>query len=538
MKNKGLGNWVNRRRVKSSGDVAIISVEGTLRYEEFSDRVARFANALADRGIGKGDRLVYLGNNHPDFLTTFFACATLGTIFVPLNTRLAPSELEYMLEDSGATVLVTHEGSRQLARAAAWSSGIAHRFVVGGPADLPAVEAFSEVIASASGELSDVAVSLDDPAMILYTSGTTGRPKGALLTHENLMWNVLNTIVDYDVTSEEVALLISPMFHVASLTMGALPTFLKGGTIVLHDRFEPGAVLSAIEKYAVTSLSGVPTTFQMLAEHPAWSQTDLSSIRKLTCGGSAVPLRVIEHYERRGLSFSSGYGMTETAPGATALPYRKAREHLGSSGLAHFFTDVRVVGPDGETLPAGETGEIEISGPNVIREYWNRPDATAESHDGDWFRSGDIGHLDEEGYLTVSDRMKDMIISGGENIYPAEIEQIIMELPGIEAVAIIGVPDERWGEVPLAVVAQRPDARMRADAVLAHLDGRVAKYKVPRGVVYVDDLPRTATGKIQKGELRSRFRELPSGSRPSSSASTPAMPTGWMPAIPTWDGSA
>lgn len=508
MENLGLGTWISRRRVKSHGDTAIIAADRTLRYEEFADRIARLTNVLADRGIGKGDRVAYIGNNHPDFLTTFFACGALGAIFVPLNTRLAPRELEYMIEDSGATLLITHESTRELARAAAWSSPVTHRLVVDGPAELPAVESFDDVLAAAAPELRTVPVTFDDPAMILYTSGTTGRPKGAVLTHGNLTWNSINALVDYDVASDDVSLLIAPMFHVASLSMGALPTLLKGGTIVLHDRFEPGAVLEAIETHGITSLSGVPTTFQLLAEHPAWPTTDLSRVRKLTCGGSSVPLRVIEAYEARGLSFSSGYGMTETAPGATALPYRKARDHVGSSGLPHFFTDVRIVGPDLQPLPAGETGEIEISGPNVIREYWQRPDATHDAYDGEWFRSGDIGHLDEDGYLIVSDRLKDMVISGGENIYPAEVEQLIMELPEIESVAVIGVPDERWGEVPVAVAVKRRE--IAPAAVIDHLTGRLAKYKVPRAVTFVTELPRTASGKVRKPDLRRRFPTMAS----------------------------
>lgn len=507
MENLGLGTWIERRRVKSEGDVAVVFEDREWRYEQFADRIARLSNALRDRGVAQGDRVIYLGNNHPDFLTTFFACGAIGAIFVPLNTRLASRELEYMIEDSGATFLITHDSVRELARSAAWSSAVTHRLVVDGPADLPAVESIDEVVAASDPRLRVASVGFDDPAMILYTSGTTGRPKGAVLTHGNLTWNSINAIVDYDVTSDEVALLIAPMFHVASLSMGALPALLKGGKLVLHDRFEPAAVLEAIQTQRITSLSGVPTTYQLLAEDPAWERTDLSSIRKLTCGGSSVPLRVIEAYEKRGLSFSSGYGMTETAPGATALPYRKAREHVGSSGLAHFFTDVRIAGPDGQTLPPGETGEIQISGPNVIREYWNRPDATRESYDGEWFRSGDIGYLDDDGYLVVSDRLKDMIISGGENIYPAEVEQLIMEMPEVAAVAVIGVPDDRWGEVPLAVVATHRE--ISADAVLAHLAGRVAKYKIPKAAVFVDDLPRTASGKVRKSDLRQRFTALP-----------------------------
>ncbi|WP_082110001.1 acyl-CoA synthetase [Demequina phytophila] len=510
MKNQGLGDWIERRRIKSAGDVALIWEGGTYTYDELADRVARLTATLAERGLAKRDRLVYLGNNHPDFLTTFFACGALGAIFVPLNTRLAPRELEYMIEDSGATFLITHESVRDLARAAAWSSGIRKRLVVDGPADLPAVESLDDAITASAPSRFAQQVSLEDPAMILYTSGTTGRPKGAVLTHGNLTWNVLNAIVDYDVTRDEVAMMMSPMFHVAALSMGALPTLLKGGAVVLHERFEAAEVLAAVERHGVTSLSGVPTTFQFLAEDPAWESTDLSSIRKLTCGGSAMPLRVIDAYEARGLAFSSGYGMTEASPGATSLPVSKARDHAGTSGLAHFFTDVRIVDADGGELPPGQAGEIQISGPNVIREYWRRPEASAEARDGDWLRTGDVGFLDEDGYLTVTDRLKDMIISGGENVYPAEIEQLVMELPDVRAVAVIGVPDERWGEVPLAIVALHDDAAVTPADVLAHLRGRVAKYKLPRAAIVVDELPRTASGKVRKVDLRERFPALPS----------------------------
>ena len=503
MKNQGLGTWIARRRVKSEGDIALIQGDVAYRYEELADRIDRFASALTERGVAKGDRVAYLGNNHPDFLTTFFACGMLGAIFVPLNTRLAPRELEYMIDDCGARLLVTHQEVRELARAAAWSSAIERRIVVDGPAEVPAVESFEEVVAAASDRPPIATVDLDDPAMILYTSGTTGRPKGAVLTHGNLTWNSMNVLVDYDISSDERALLIAPMFHVASLGMGALPTLLKGGTLVLQEKVDPGAVLAAVQQHGITSLSGVPTTFQMLAEHPDWDATDLSTLRKLTCGGSSVPLRVIEAYEKRGLSFSSGYGMTETSPGATSLPYRKAREHVGSSGLAHFFTDVRVVDGEGKPLPPGEVGEIEISGPNVMKAYWLRPDATRDSHRGEWLRSGDVGTVDEEGYLTISDRVKDMIISGGENIYPAEIEQLIMEQPEIESVAVIGVADDRWGEVPLAIAVKRSE--ITAEDVLAHLAGRIAKFKIPRAVRFVDELPRTASGKVRKTDLRGKF---------------------------------
>jgi len=512
MDNEGLGTWIARRRVKSEGETAIIAGNTTITYDEFADRIAQCANALAARGVVPGTRVAYLGDNHPDFLTTLFACGAIGAIFVPLNTRLAAGELGFQLKDSGASLLVAHRHHRELAQAATKNTNVRHRLLVDAAADLPNFESYDGALATASAALPSATVTMDDPALILYTSGTTGRPKGAVLTHGNLTWNALNVLVDYDVTSDEVALLIAPMFHVASLSMGALPNLLKGGTLVLHQKFDPAEVLHAIQTHRVTSMSGVPTTYQFLAEHPDWAATDLSTLRKLTCGGSSVPLRVIEAYEARGLSFSSGYGMTETSPGATALPYRKARDHVGSSGLSHFFTEVRIVDESGNVAQPGAAGEIQISGPNVIAEYWNRPDASAAAYDGPWFKSGDIGYVDEDGYLFISDRLKDMIISGGENIYPAEVERYLMEIPEISAAAVIGVPDAKWGEVPLAVVVQSPGNPLTADEVRSHLVSRLAKYKVPKAVVFVDDLPRTASGKIRKVELRERFAQMPASS--------------------------
>ena len=521
MENFGIGSWLQRRRPKSGRKTALISGERELSYEEFADRSVRLANALRDRGVAKGDRVAYLGENHPSFLETLFACGLLGAIFVPLNTRLAPPEIQFQLQDCGAVALI-HAGSLDgLAASGSAGTAVVRRIVVAdsfhatangsqgtgvqgaGSPGTTAVEDFEAALTSGSADFVDEAVALDDGAMILYTSGTTGQPKGALLTHGNIVWNCLNVIVDFDFDSTDVALMISPMFHVASLDMGVLPTLLKGGTVILEPRFDPLRTLGLIEKHRATTISGVPTTYQMLCEHPAWEGTDLGSLNKLTCGGSAVPLRVLEAYEQRGLRFSNGYGMTETAPGATTLPAARSREKAGSSGLPHFFTDVRIADVDGSTAATGTVGEIQIKGPNVIPRYWNRPDATAGSYDANgWFKSGDLGYKDAEGFVFVSDRLKDMIISGGENIYPAEVEQAITELDAVGSVAVIGVPDEKWGEVPRAVVLLREGAQLSEEQLRTHLEGRLARYKIPKSVVFVDEMPRTASGKIRKADLR------------------------------------
>ncbi|WP_349902418.1 acyl-CoA synthetase [Parafrigoribacterium humi] len=516
MLNQGLGSWIHRRRPKSGPKAAVIFDGVEISYAQLSSRIDRLAVALRQRGVEPGSRVAFLGENHPAFLETFFAAGTLGAIFVPLNTRLAPPEVQYALKDAGSTVLVHAESLTGLAIAGARETAVGRRIVVAdgprrpAPAGVDAtespdviVEALDAVIGSTAQERLDVAVSLDDPAMILYTSGTTGSPKGAVLTHGNITWNCFNVLVDYDFVSTDVALMISPLFHVASLDMGLLPTLLKGGTVVLEPRFDPARALTLIEKYRVTSLSGVPTTFQMLCEHPDWATTDISSLEKLTCGGSAVPMRVLEEYERRGLAFSGGYGMTETSPGATSLSPEKSREKAGSGGLPHFFTDLRIVDADGRVLPPGESGEIQLSGPNVIKEYWNKPEVISACYvEGVWFRSGDMGHVDDDGYLFIADRLKDMIISGGENIYSAEVEQAVSELEAVGSVAIIGVPDEKWGEVPIAIVTVRDGFTLEPDEVRNYLDGRIARYKIPKRVEIVAELPRTASGKIRKAELR------------------------------------
>jgi fatty-acyl-CoA synthase len=514
MLNQGLGSWIYRRRVKSGDKAALIFNGIETSYAHLSNRIDRLAQALRERGVERGSRVAYLGENHPAFLETFFAVGTLGAVFVPLNTRLAPPEVQFALRDAGSTVLVHSRSLATLAENGSRDTSVTRRIVVQDTpeavSDFPAasvpVEELDAVIAAASPDRLDVAVSQDDPAMILYTSGTTGFPKGAVLTHANITWNCFNVLVDYDFLSTDVALMISPLFHVASLNMGLLPTLLKGGTVILEPRFDPGRALALIERYRATSLSGVPTTFQMLCEHPDWAGADISSLKKLTCGGSAVPMRVLEAYEGRGLAFSNGYGMTETSPGATSLSPEMSRKKAGSGGLPHFFTDMRIMDASGHALPPGEVGEIQLMGPNVIKEYWNRPDAIADCYtDDSWFRSGDLGYADEDGYLFIADRLKDMIISGGENIYSAEVEQAIAELEAVGSVAVIGIPDEKWGEVPRAIVTVREGFGLAEDDVRLHLETRIARYKIPKSVVIVDELPRTASGKIRKADLRRMF---------------------------------
>ena len=492
MRNEGLGSWPERRARMTPGRVAVVFEGQPITYAEVAERVRRLAGVLRDRGIGPGDRVAYLGPNHPAFLETFFATAALGAVFVPLNTRLAEPELRYMLDDSGAELLLFGREHAETAMHLA----VRDRIAVAGE--------YEELLAAAPAEPVDTPVALDDVCMIMYTSGTTGHPKGAMLTHGNLTWNCYNLLVDLDLAGDDVALVSAPLFHTAALNHTALPVFLKGGTNVLVGRFDPAQSFDLIAEHRITLVFGVPAMFQQIALSPRWADADLSSLRILHCGGAPVPMPLIRTYQDRGLTFVQGFGMTEASPGVLLLRPDDSVRKAGSAGTPMFFTDVRVVTPDGTDAAVGEPGEVVVRGPNVMAGYWQRPDETARTLDGAWLHSGDIATVDDEGYLTIVDRLKDMIISGGENIYPAEIEGVLYEHPAVAECAVVGVPDERWGEVGRAMVVLRDGASATPDELLAFLDGRLARYKIPRTAVIVDALARNASGKLLRHKLRNQ----------------------------------
>ncbi|MFJ9870885.1 o-succinylbenzoate--CoA ligase [Streptomyces sp. NPDC101165] len=500
MRNEGVGSWPARRARKTPHRTALVHGDRSTDYRTLHTRTTRLARALRARGVRRGDRVAYLGPNHPAYLETLFAAGVLGAVFVPLNTRLAGPELAYQLADSGTRVLV-----HAPARTALPDAPEVRTYVEVG-AD------YEELLASADGEPIDEPVTPDDTCIIMYTSGTTGRPKGAMLTHGNLTWNAVNVLVDTDLTADERALVSAPLFHTAGLNMLTLPVLLKGGTCVLVESFDPQATFDLVERHRITFMFGVPTMFDQIARHPRWPVADLTSLRTLTCGGSPVPTPLIAAYQERGLTFLQGYGMTEAAPGTLFLDAEHAVGKAGSAGVPHFFSDVRVVRPDLAPVDVGETGEVVVRGPHVMSGYWGLPEESAASFADGWFRSGDAARVDADGYVYIVDRMKDMIISGGENVYPAEIEDLLLAHPGIAECAVIGVPDDRWGEVPRAVVVPEAGVDLDPDEVLASLAGRLAKYKIPKSLMVADELPRTASGKLLKSRVRKHFgHRLPQG---------------------------
>lgn len=494
MRNQGLGSWTLRRARMSPDRVAVVHESREWTYAGLHERATRLAHGLAELGVRRGDRVAYLGPNHPTFLESLFATGQLGAVFVPLNWRLAVPELAYQLSDSGARLLVfapAHTGAVAQVRTTVDIQAV------------PIGPEYEGILAPPGVPALDERVDLDDRCMILYTSGTTGRAKGATLTHANLIWNSVNLLLDVDLALDEVTLVVAPMFHVAALNQTVLPTLLKGGRLVLVASFDPEEVLRLIARHRVTYLFGVPTMFLAMARSPGWAEADLSSVRSAICGGAPVPSAAIAAYQERGVTFMQGYGLTEAAPGVLFLRRDQSVRKAGTAGTPVFFTDVQLVRADGSPAGPGEPGEILVQGPNVMAGYWQRPADTAEVlSPGGWLRTGDIGVADGEGYITIRDRTKDLIISGGENVYPAEVEDVLYQHPAVAECAVVGVPDEHWGEVGRAVVVLREGAKADPAELLDFLNGRIARFKVPKSVVFADALPRTASGKVLKKELR------------------------------------
>jgi fatty-acyl-CoA synthase len=498
----GLGFTLSRRAQLNPDNTALIFRDDRWTYAQLNQLTNKVAHGLHALGVNPGDRVGFLGLNHPRFFFTLFAASKLDAIFVPLNFRLTGPELKVIIRDAGLHTLVYEEAFASIVDSIR--------------ADLPVREYVCAVEQSGSRGFEsllhdqrvtdlDYPVAMSDVALIMYTSGTTGRPKGAMLTHGNIIWNNINASLADDATSQEITLVVAPLFHIGGLNVTPLLAFMHGATVVMEQMFEPGLVLELIEKFHVTSMFGVPAMYLFMAQHPDFATRDLSSIRVLSCGGAPVPEALIKVYGARGLPFNQGYGLTETAPFASFLPSSMATRKLGSAGIAPFFTDVKIVDDEGSEVPDGERGEIVVRGPNVMKGYWNRPDATAEVLIDGWFHTGDVGIRDADGYFFIVDRKKDMIISGGENVYPAEVEDALYQHPGIKEVAVIGVQDPRWGETVRAVVVPKEGVSLSADDVIDFAQDKLARYKQPKSVVFVDILPRNPAGKVLKFDLREHY---------------------------------
>lgn len=507
MRNAGLGSWPERRlRISPQRDA--IWFEGTTTsHAEFAERVRRAASGLASLGVAAGLRVAWISGNHPSALESLYACGQLAAIWVPVNARLTIPEAEYVLEHSGPSVVLVDSDHEALASALrdrlpevrAW---VSLEPAAGGSSDLLSYE---RLLADADPEPRDIAVSLEDPCLIMYTSGTTGKPKGAVLTHGNMTWNATNQLLGFDFEQTERTLALAPLFHIGGLNGTVNPTLLRGGCAVVVRRFDPVETLRVIEEQRITSFFAVPTMLDAMARQRDFATRDLSALRTIGAAGAPVPLPTLHTWLDRGVTMQQAYGMSEAAPGCTVLDSADAVRKVGSAGKPVFFTDVRVVRSDGTPAATGEVGEILVQGPNIMAGYWNDPEQTAAVLIDGWYHTGDAGSFDDEGFLYIRDRYNDMIISGGENIYPAEIESALLSLPGIDEAAVIGIPDDEWGEAGLALVVAAPGSPTDPEAVRSSLREHLAGFKVPAQIRFVDELPKTATGKIRKPDLRAKY---------------------------------
>lgn len=493
------------RRAKLNPERTALIFEGSQQtYGEFARLVRKQATLLRERGVCCGDRVGFLGFNQPAFLETLFAANAIGAIFVPLNFRLTGEELTFIINDAGIHSLVVDDALQPVIESVRTQLCCINLFSA--ESDFENWKSLKSE-RNASSELTEtVLVQNDDVALIMYTSGTTGLPKGAMLTHGNIMWNNINAHFTFASSRDSVNLVVAPLFHIGGLNVLTLHSFSLGSSLVLMRAFDPKTVLAAFSEYNVTHMFGAPAMFLFMSQHEDFEKTDLSHVETLVCGAAPPPESLLTLYDQRGVAFCQGYGLTETAPFASFLTPEWSLKKLGSAGQPPIHSDLRIVDSNNKVLDQGERGEICIKGPNIMKGYWNRPEATAEAIDKEgWFHSGDIGYLDEDGFLFICDRLKDMVISGGENVYPAEVEGVLFNHPAISEVAVIGLEDEKWGEAVTAVAALKDGSSLHLDELREFAAQHLAKYKIPLRLHIVDQLPRNPAGKVLKYVLKEQL---------------------------------
>lgn len=476
-------------------------------FAELNVRANRAANFLRERfGVRKGDRVSILAQNSLAYLDLLFGLGKIGAIFAPLNWRLTAHELVYIVNDLQPRVLVCGPEYGPVLEEMRGEIKVGHYISLEG-AEIAGAPDYAGLLEQAKGsEPERPPLEADDAYCILYTSGTTGKPKGAVLPHRQVLWNAINTVVSWGLSENDVSPILTPMFHSGGLFVFLVPLFYAGGRIVLARSFDPEESLKVIVEEKCTVILGVPTLFQVWMNSPAFAQADFTHVHFFISGGAPCPPSLIEAWHRtKGVIMRQGYGLTEVGVNCFSMTDEEALRKAGSVGKPIFHSRMRLVDMHGSDVIAGETGELLIAGPHVCSGYWRNPEATAESLRSGWFYTGDMARQDEEGYFYIAGRYKDMIISGGENVYAAEVEAVFREHPSVADAALIGLPDEKWGEVGLMIVAFKPGGGASVEELLAHCDGRLARYKIPKRVELVDELPYSPYGKVMKAELREKF---------------------------------
>lgn len=502
-----VGDWIRQWSAIKPNGTAIIANDVACSYRDLDKRINKLARALNGLGVNKGDRVAVLLHNCREYIEIFFSLAKLGAIIVPINWRLTVPEMSFIVHDSGTKGMIFEDEFADTVDAVKeketldfcihCSPGTMEAFV---PKWAYGYEALLAPMDDDEPDLEDRAGDTD-PHIIMYTSGTTGVPKGAVLSHRKTFFNVLNSDIFFDLGTRDRMIVTRPMFHSGGLIVDSAPVLYKGGTIIVKRRFRPVEILETVQKYRVTLMELPATVFQFMLNECNLDDYDLSSVRCCFTGGERISLDVLRSLAEKGLVVSQIYGLTEAST-VFWLPMEEAREKMGSVGHSIFHGKVRIVDEKGNAVKSGESGEVVVKGPIVMSGYWQRPDLTEEVIRDGWLHTGDIASMDEDGFVYIKDRKKDMYISGGENVYPAEIEKLLLSHPGVMEAAVIGVPDDKWGEVGKAFIVQRGDEKVVPDEILAFLKDRLAKYKMPRYIEIVGELPKTPSEKIRKYLLK------------------------------------
>ena len=482
-------------------------------YAQLNDRALRCALLFQLLDLKKGDRIGILAHNRVEFVDAFFAAGKTGIILVPLNTRLTAHELEYIVRDSGMRAII-YEGDFSATISKLRTQVDVEHWIALDAVLAPSDRSYlAETATFDPDTLTPTPCDPEDIYCLLYTSGTTGKPKGVMLPHRMIVWNAYNTVMSWQLRDTDISPIFTPMYHAGGLNVFLTPLFAVGGTIVLHRSFDATEVWRVLAEEKCTVVMGVPTIYKLLMDSPEFQSAHLPHLRWLISGGAPMPQYILEAFAQRGMTFKQGYGLTEAGVNCFAMTPEESIRKIGSIGKPMLFCEARLVGSNGDDVPANEVGELWLRGPHVSKGYWNQPEATASAIDSDgWLHTGDLARRDEDGFFFIAGRSKDMFISGGVNVYPAEIEAELLLHPKVRDAAVIGIPHETWGEVGVAFIVAH--GQLTSEALTSYLADRLSKYKIPKHFEFVESLPRTAYGKVVKPELRERWLAKTASARP------------------------
>jgi fatty-acyl-CoA synthase len=498
-------NLLSKRAELTPDRVALreVATGQSYTFAQLNARVNRACHFLQRLGVQKGDVVSLLAHNSVVTIDLLYAATKIGAIFAPLNWRLVADELAYIVQDCGSKVLICGPEFTETLAAMLPKITVEHLVSVEGAEIAGALVYEDELAAADNGEPERPFLSPDDTACILYTSGTTGKPKGAMIPHRQIVWNAINTVISWGLTQDDISPIFTPMFHSGGLFVFLTPLFYVGGRIVLLRQFDPVETLRQVAAEKCTVLLGVPTIFQVWLNTPELAQTDFSAVRWFISGGAPCPVSLIEAWRQAtGKPFRQGYGLTEVGTNCFTMNDDDPEKKPGTVGKPIFHSEMKLVDENGRTVPPNQTGELLIKGPHVTSGYWRNPEATAEALRDGWFHTGDMAKMDEDGFYFIAGRFKDMIISGGENVYAAEVEAVFVAHDAVAEAALIGQPDDKWGEVGVMVVVKANGAAITEAELLQHCQGKLARYKIPKRVIFTNALPYSPYGKVIKAELK------------------------------------